>query len=198
MLSDVAFRRGMQKRRAKAAENGCKAQTVKQLLANKDVDLVVNLTVPALHADVSLAALKAGKHVHGENPLAVHLEDALDPRRARVSGKASITGLVPHAALLLAILADHGHRDDELQAERAYARGVAAAGIDPAPAYPRSRGYGDLDGALKALDSLRPAEKERLLRAMLATVLADDEVAMSELELLRAACAALHLPLPLW
>ena len=61
--------------RAKAAENGCKAQTVKQLLANKDVDMVINLTVPAVHAEVSMMALKAGKHVHCEKPLAVHLAD---------------------------------------------------------------------------------------------------------------------------
>ena len=61
--------------RAKAKENGCEAQTVKQLLANKQVDLVINLTLPAVHAEVSLMALKAGKHVHCEKPLAVHLED---------------------------------------------------------------------------------------------------------------------------
>jgi len=61
--------------RAQAKENGCKAQTVKALLENKAVDLVINLTIPAVHAKVSLAALKAGKHVHCEKPLAVHLED---------------------------------------------------------------------------------------------------------------------------
>jgi len=65
----------METARAKAEENGCKAQTVKALLANKDVDLVINLTIPAVHAEVSLAALKAGKHVHSEKPLAVKLED---------------------------------------------------------------------------------------------------------------------------
>lgn len=61
---------------AKAKENGCRAQSVDELLANPDVDLVLNLTIPAVHAEVSLAALKAGKHVHCEKPLAVHLEDA--------------------------------------------------------------------------------------------------------------------------
>lgn len=65
----------MKAAKAKAQENGCKAETVKELLANKDVDLVINLTVPAVHAEVSLAALKAGKHVHCEKPLAVSLED---------------------------------------------------------------------------------------------------------------------------
>lgn len=61
--------------RAKGEENGVKAETVDALLANKDVDLVINLTVPAAHAEVSLAALEAGKHVHCEKPLAVTLKD---------------------------------------------------------------------------------------------------------------------------
>jgi predicted dehydrogenase len=61
---------------AKAKENNCLAQTVEELLANPEVDLVINLTVPAVHAEVSLAALNAGKHVHCEKPLAVNLEDA--------------------------------------------------------------------------------------------------------------------------
>ncbi|MDD3275800.1 MAG: Gfo/Idh/MocA family oxidoreductase [Kiritimatiellales bacterium] len=61
--------------RAKAEENECKAETVKELLANKDVDLVINLTVPAVHAEISLAALNSGKHVHSEKPLAISLRD---------------------------------------------------------------------------------------------------------------------------
>ncbi len=61
---------------AKATENNCTAQTVDELLANPEVDLVINLTIPAVHAEVSLKALEAGKHVHCEKPLAVHLEDA--------------------------------------------------------------------------------------------------------------------------
>ncbi len=62
--------------KAKAAENDCTAQTVDDLLANPDVDLVINLTIPAVHAEVSLRALEAGKHVHCEKPLAVDLADA--------------------------------------------------------------------------------------------------------------------------
>ncbi|MCA1222476.1 Gfo/Idh/MocA family protein [Streptomyces sp. 8L] len=39
------------------------------VLRRDDVDLVVNLTVPAAHAEVALAAIAAGKHVWGEKPL---------------------------------------------------------------------------------------------------------------------------------
>lgn len=59
----------------KAEENNTIAQTVDALLANPEVDIVVNLTIPAAHAEVSLAALEAGKNVHSEKPLAVTLED---------------------------------------------------------------------------------------------------------------------------
>lgn len=61
---------------AKAEEHGCAAQSVEELLANPAVDLVINLTVPAVHAAVSLQALNAGKHVYSEKPLSVSLEDA--------------------------------------------------------------------------------------------------------------------------
>ncbi len=60
----------------KAKENNCMAQTVEELLASPAVDLVINLTIPAAHAEVSIATLNAGKHVYCEKPLAVHLEDA--------------------------------------------------------------------------------------------------------------------------
>lgn len=48
-----------------------RALTVDGLLADPEVDTVLNLTVPAAHAEVSLAALNAGKHVYLEKPLAI-------------------------------------------------------------------------------------------------------------------------------
>jgi predicted dehydrogenase len=45
------------------------------LLADEEVEIVLNLTVPVVHAEVSMAALEAGKHVYTEKPLAVSLED---------------------------------------------------------------------------------------------------------------------------
>ncbi len=88
----------MEAAKAKAAEHGCKAQSVDELLANKDVDLVINLTLPAVHAEVSLAALDAGKHVHCEKPLATRLADGkavLD----RAQEKGLLVGCAPDTFL---------------------------------------------------------------------------------------------------
>jgi predicted dehydrogenase len=45
--------------------------TVDELLTDPEIEIVVNLTVPAAHYGVSMAALEAGKHVYTEKPLAV-------------------------------------------------------------------------------------------------------------------------------
>lgn len=54
----------------RAAEYGIRPLSLDALLAAEDIDLVLNLTVPNAHFDVSMAALSAGKHVFSEKPLA--------------------------------------------------------------------------------------------------------------------------------
>ncbi|WP_035829857.1 Gfo/Idh/MocA family protein [Kaistia adipata] len=54
----------------RAEEFGIRATSINALLAADDIDLVLNLTVPNAHFDVSMAALSAGKHVFTEKPLA--------------------------------------------------------------------------------------------------------------------------------
>jgi predicted dehydrogenase len=61
--------------RAKAVEHGIRAAAVDELLADPDIDLVINLTIPAVHAEVSMSALAAGKHVYTEKPLATRRAD---------------------------------------------------------------------------------------------------------------------------
>jgi predicted dehydrogenase len=60
--------------------------TVPGLLADEQVEVVINLTVPVAHVDVGLAALEAGKHVWAEKPLALDRQSAgklLDAARER-------------------------------------------------------------------------------------------------------------------
>ncbi len=51
---------------------GVRACGVAQLLAATDVELVLNLTIPAAHAGIALQAISAGKHVYGEKPLGLN------------------------------------------------------------------------------------------------------------------------------
>lgn len=55
---------------------GVAALTVGELLARNDISLVINLTIPAVHAEVCAAILTSGKHVYVEKPLALSVEEA--------------------------------------------------------------------------------------------------------------------------
>jgi predicted dehydrogenase len=52
-----------------------KACSVAELLSDPEIEIVINLTIPGVHAEVSLQVLEAGKHVYVEKPLAIQLED---------------------------------------------------------------------------------------------------------------------------
>lgn len=51
------------------------------VLDDQSVELVVNVTNPRSHVEVTRAALLAGKHVYVEKPLALNMEDALEMAR---------------------------------------------------------------------------------------------------------------------
>ena len=55
---------------------GCRAMTTAELLAAPEVEIVLNLTIPAAHAEIALHAIAAGKDVFLEKPLASALDDA--------------------------------------------------------------------------------------------------------------------------
>ena len=60
----------------RGGEFGVPGLRVDQLLKRDDIEIVVNLTVPLAHTDVSLAVLNAGKHVHSEKPLGINTVEA--------------------------------------------------------------------------------------------------------------------------
>jgi predicted dehydrogenase len=61
-----------------AAEQGVASYPVDELIARPEVDIVLNLTIPAAHVEVATKAILAGKHVFGEKPLALAPEDAVE------------------------------------------------------------------------------------------------------------------------
>jgi predicted dehydrogenase len=65
----------MENARSRASEFNVRAETVEDLLAASDIDVIVNLTVPAVHYAVSRQVLEAGKHVYSEKPLVLTLEE---------------------------------------------------------------------------------------------------------------------------
>lgn len=68
------------------------------VLNNPDVELVINLTIPAAHAAVSTAAISAGKHVWTEKPLAMNREEgAALLEHAAANGK--LIGCAPDTVL---------------------------------------------------------------------------------------------------
>jgi len=65
----------------RAKEFGIRAESVANLMAAKDVDIVVNLTIPAAHYEVSKAALEAGKHVYSEKPFVLSVREGLELKK---------------------------------------------------------------------------------------------------------------------
>lgn len=59
----------------KAKAFDVEAMSVDRLLADPDIEIVINITVPLAHAKVSQVILSAGKHVYSEKPLAATLDD---------------------------------------------------------------------------------------------------------------------------
>jgi Zn-dependent protease with chaperone function len=126
------------------------------------------------------------------------LWESSNPHAARSSGSKSLAALRAEALTVLAVLARHGNDRPEAAAA-AYQAGAAGLGETAAPfeeTAPQDWA-GALDFALPKLDQLRSKEKERLVEAMLAVVLHDEEIRPTELELLRVVCELIHVPLPM-
>ena len=81
-----------------AAEQGVRAQSVDELITSPDVDAVLNLTIPAAHAEIALRALDAGKHVYGEKPLALFPAEA-EPVLALAAERGLRVGSAPDTVL---------------------------------------------------------------------------------------------------
>ena len=61
--------------KAKAEEFNVAARSVDDLLADPEIEIIVNLTIPKAHVEVGLRALDAGKHTYSEKPLGINFAE---------------------------------------------------------------------------------------------------------------------------
>jgi Zn-dependent protease with chaperone function len=126
-----------------------------------------------------------------------YLADQVDPRVAPRT-TIGLAAAAPELGVLFGTLARLGHRD-AVEARRAYEMGLAQLLPRERPAYDATQANdwaGTMDRALAKLDRLAPAAKELVVEGLTRTVEHDGTVTVHEMELLRAACAMLHCPLP--
>ncbi|MDO7906702.1 Gfo/Idh/MocA family oxidoreductase [Paenibacillus sp. JX-17] len=72
--------------------------TVEELLNDPEIEIVLNLTAPAVHAMLNKRALESGKHVYTEKPFALNREDA-DEVLALAESKGLLVGCAPDTFL---------------------------------------------------------------------------------------------------
>lgn len=74
--------------RCVAEEWGIEARGLEDVLADDEIDMVLNLTPPLVHPSVNRAALQARKHVYSEKPFALNLREGRELQDlARVVGR---------------------------------------------------------------------------------------------------------------
>lgn len=81
-----------------AQHQGVRALSVSELIADPEIDAVLNLTIPKAHAEIALAAIAAGKDVYGEKPLAANLAQARQVMEAAAAAGVRV-GCAPDTVL---------------------------------------------------------------------------------------------------
>jgi hypothetical protein len=129
--------------------------------------------------------------------IAQHLWESVNPQSVKMSGRKSIQQVTDKAVKVIAVLALHGNKSDE-EIKQAFRSGCECLEVDANTAMPQVDDWADiLDSTLAALDRLKPADKSKLVKALIATVMADNRIAVAEMELLRVVCSVIHVPLPM-
>jgi Zn-dependent protease with chaperone function len=131
--------------------------------------------------------------------LVTHLQDAERPQRKTTRRGIKLVNCLEELQTLFSVVARLGHKQGTEAARNAYQAGMLALlpnSIDW-PAYdPPQPWVEPMDAALQRLDGLPVVAKGELVKALTTTISQDGRVSISEAEMLRAACAILHCPLP--
>lgn len=93
-IADIVTERAQER----ATKYGVGAFSVEELVAHPDVEIVVNLTIPAVHAKVALEAIANGKSAYNEKPLAIDRADG-QKLLAEAAAKGVLVGSAPDTFL---------------------------------------------------------------------------------------------------
>ncbi|MGE5828147.1 MAG: M48 family metallopeptidase [Micromonosporaceae bacterium] len=145
--------------------------------------------------------------IHADNRLSIfeyclarlvyrELHEANQPVPRRLSGRSNLNACAHEVTTLLAMLAAAGN-SDPAAAKAAFVAGLAEVLPATGSGYaPPPDGVIALEPGWPVLDELPPAEKERLVAAVVTVIGHDGVMSVAEVELLRTVCALLHCPLP--
>lgn len=129
--------------------------------------------------------------------IAQHLWESINPQQVKLSGKGSLDKVIDKALEVIAVLAQHGNESRET-AESAFRAGSMVLVSDAHVPIPDIEDWCEvMDRVLPVLDQLKPPDKERLVKSLIATVMADNRIAVTEMELLRVVCSVIHVPIPM-
>jgi Zn-dependent protease with chaperone function len=129
--------------------------------------------------------------------ISMHLWESQNPSRVQAAGSKSLQSCRREALQVMAVLARHGNGDPQ-KAGEAFNAGADSLWPGAQVDMPVTENWvSTLDAALPKLDRLKSAEKERLVHALALVVSHDGRTEPSELELLRATCDLIHVPLPM-
>ena len=82
----------------KANEYKITSLSVNDLMKSKDIDIILNLTVPSSHKEIIINSLKNNKHCFSEKPLAISFEDGVEIKNLS-NEKNLIVGCAPDTFL---------------------------------------------------------------------------------------------------
>lgn len=91
--------RTLPRAQAQAAKYGVpQARSIDDVMADPEIELIINLTTPDVHAEIGLAALRANKSVYNEKPLAISREDG-QLMLAEAAARGLLVGCAPDTFL---------------------------------------------------------------------------------------------------
>jgi len=123
------------------------------------------------------------------------LNETLNPAKEPLHGKKTLQDMKVETSLLLNAVATLGHQDS-VSIKEAVVAGSGVLGIETLDSSDENWKK-NLDSVLPKLDRLNPKAKEKLVSALIKTVMHDHEVTNEEAEILRVICSCIHVPLPI-